>query len=599
MENKMLGQYEIKGKIGQGGMANVFLGYDTSLGREVAIKVLDTYFAREPAFAARFEREARTVTGLEHSHIVPVYDYGRFKGLPYLVMRFMRGGSLKKRLEKGPLTLIQAKPIIQRVASALDYAHAIGIIHRDLKPDNILFDQENNAFLADFGVVKLAESSTTYTQTGNTLGTPAYMSPEQAQAVEQLDHRSDIYSLGVILYEMLTGDIPYKADSSLGQAMMHVLEPVPRILKANPDLPKVCETIVQKAMAKDRDDRYASASELAEALEMATRSDAASANVATVVTASEPIEPASTLPGSVMASSIERFRLDMRPTEVKGQGLVRVLIHNEGNYDSTYTISGWDPGEAIQIDVPRRRLKVAAGHQGSIDVNVSSKKRPFLGRNQLSSFQIHVSTPTGDPQSLTGKLQIHPIIPAWLLLAVLGLFLLAAGAFFYLRGEEPSAVAVAVTDTPTFEATTQTADSETVFANIYSHQFGFTLEDADILKRTLEENGIPAQVLIHRDPNPPDAIFIGALVGAEEARIAISSVPYEIKYIFRPDYPAQEGGDPSGFLIGIGYMSTHYQDFRDSLSEPVEVSAEDLMYLTEPGLSNSEFQRRLREITQF
>jgi hypothetical protein len=141
--------------------------------------------------------------------------------------------------------------------------------------------------------------------------------------------------------------------------------------------------------------------------------------------------------------------------------------------------------------------------------------------------------------------------------------------------------------------------SQTVSADIYAHQRGFTLEDAEKLKRILEENGISSRVVMHRDPHSPDAIFIGAFVGAQEARTAISAVPYEIKYLFRPDYPGAEGGDPSGFLIGIGYMSTHYKEFRGQLSEPIKISAEELKYLTELGLSNAEFQRRLRQITRF
>lgn len=272
MANPLINQYEVRRKLGRGGMANVVLAFDTHLEREVAIKLLDSYFARDATFSARFEREAKAITSLEHSHIVPVYDYGHYKGLPFLVMRYMKGGSLGKHLQKGPLSVGKASRIMERVASALDFAHANGLVHRDLKPDNILFDQDGLAFLADFGIVKMAESATTYTQTGNTLGTPAYMSPEQAKAVTKIDGRSDIYSLGVILYETLTGDIPYKSDTTLGQAMMHVLEPVPRILEANPELPPFCEEIIQKAMAKDPNDRYATATELARDLHNVARS---------------------------------------------------------------------------------------------------------------------------------------------------------------------------------------------------------------------------------------------------------------------------------------------------------------------------------------
>ncbi len=296
MEQQVIGNYEIRSKLGAGGMANVFLAFDTNLEREVALKVLESYFARDPEFAVRFDREAKAITSLEHSNIVPVYDYGQYKGLPYLVMRHMQGGSLGKKLKDGPLALEAAAGVLSRIASALDFAHSRGIIHRDLKPDNILFDREGNAFLADFGVVKLAESSTSFTQTGNILGTPAYMSPEQAKAIEQLDRRSDIYSLGVILYEMLTGDIPYKADTTLGQAMMHVLEPVPRILEANPDLPDECEPIIQTAMAKDRTARYASAGELAGALQAVIRQRAFAA-----VRTQEGVQPRAAPPNPVSA----------------------------------------------------------------------------------------------------------------------------------------------------------------------------------------------------------------------------------------------------------------------------------------------------------
>ncbi|MBE2223801.1 MAG: protein kinase [Anaerolineae bacterium] len=431
MANKMMGHYEIRGKIGQGGMANVFLGYDTNLEREVAIKILETYFARESTFSARFEREAKVITSLEHSYIVPVYDYGHFKGLPYLVMRYMRGGSLKSHLEKGPFTMRQADPIIQRLASALDYAHENGIVHRDLKPDNILFDREDNAFLADFGIVKLAESSTTFTQTGNTLGTPAYMSPEQAKAIEQVDHRSDIYSLGVILYEMLTGDVPYKADTTLGQAMMHVLEPVPRILEANPDLPVVCEDIIQKAMAKDRDDRYATAGALAEALASAIQTGSAkTVETAVVVSTVLPLPKTETATKQSQAVREDRFHLEMSPHELKGKGTVSLLVLNEGDQSSIYTITGRDATGEIQFGITQRRLRVPAGEEKSVDVGIVPPKRQLLGRKQTLPFQIYATPDTSEPQFETGHLQISPTIPLWVL-PLLAVLFLAAGTFAF------------------------------------------------------------------------------------------------------------------------------------------------------------------------
>ena len=167
------------------------------------------------------------------------------------------------------------------------------------------------------------------------------------------------------------------------------------------------------------------------------------------------------------------------------------------------------------------------------------------------------------------------------------------------RQENNESVPVDIPPTAGISRSIDSSTSETISAVIYSHKLGFTREDAETLQRVLENNGIRSRILVHRDPNPPDAVFIGALVGAKEARIAISSVPYEIKYIFGPDYPGTEGGDPSGLLIGIGYLSSHFRESRGPLSEPVKVSALALKSITEPGLSNAEFQRRLRNIEKW
>jgi serine/threonine protein kinase len=427
--NKLMNQYEVRGRIGQGGMANVFLGYDLNLEREVAIKVLETYFARESAFAARFELEAKVVTSLEHSYIVPVYDYGHFKGLPYLVMRYMRGGSLRDRLANGAMTVEQVNPVLQRIASALDYAHAKRIIHRDLKPDNILFDIEGNAFLADFGIVKMAESSTTFTQTGNTLGTPAYMSPEQAKAVVEVDYRSDIYSLGVVLYEMLTGDVPYKADTNLGQAMMHVLEPVPRILEVNPDLPYYCEEIISKALAKERNDRYTTVGKLADALSKAIQPVEAKAKERVVVDSNvvPPRDKDINLTQNLPFNG-KLYHLEMNPSKLKGKGVVRFSIYNDGNQTNTYTVTGHDADGEIQFDIPQRHLRVVAGEIASINIEIAPRKRPLLARSKTIPFHIYATLSSGDPQFESGKLQIQSIIPLWLF--PLLIVLLLAGSVF-------------------------------------------------------------------------------------------------------------------------------------------------------------------------
>ncbi len=265
MSEQTIGRYEIIEKIGDGGMAAVFLAHDPILNRDVAVKVLPPSLLKEDDLIQRFQREAQTIANLEHRAIVPVHDHGKDEQGPYLVMRHMRGGSLYDKLQRGPLSIKEASDVLSRIADALDRAHKAGVIHRDLKPGNILFDDDGKAYLADFGIVKLANADVPITITATVIGTPAYMSPEQAKS-EDLDGRSDIYALGVILYEMLVGQPPYHATTPLALAMKHVTEPVPRILNANPSLPPDCERIIQKAMAKERDDRYGTAQEMADDL---------------------------------------------------------------------------------------------------------------------------------------------------------------------------------------------------------------------------------------------------------------------------------------------------------------------------------------------
>jgi serine/threonine-protein kinase len=246
-------------------MATVYRAYDPRFKREIAIKLLPREFLHDPTFRARFEREAQTIAALEHPAIVPVYDYGEENDQPYLVMRLMTGGSLADRLANGPLPLIETSHILSRLAPALDRAHSLGIVHRDLKPGNILFDGDGNPYISDFGLAKLTQSNTQLSQSG-VMGTPAYMSPEQARGDKEIDGRADLYALGAILYQMLTGKLPYEADTPIGLVLKHVTEPPPRLREARPDLPQACDAIVAQAMAKEPDKRFSTASRLTEAL---------------------------------------------------------------------------------------------------------------------------------------------------------------------------------------------------------------------------------------------------------------------------------------------------------------------------------------------
>ena len=255
----MIGRYRIKAELGRGGMSTVYLAHDPLFDRDVAIKLLPLELLHQPTFRRRFEREAKVVAALEHPAIVPVYDFGENDGQPFLVMRFMTGGSLSERLNQGPISLKESAQMIAHLASALDEVHAHGVIHRDLKPSNILFDQRGQPFISDFGTAKLQDAQTKLTDTGGAVGTPAYMSPEQIQANADLDGRSDIYTLGVILFEMLSGSHPFETNTPIAIAVKHMFEPVPRLLDMDPNLPANCQAVIAKAMAKKKEDRHATA----------------------------------------------------------------------------------------------------------------------------------------------------------------------------------------------------------------------------------------------------------------------------------------------------------------------------------------------------
>lgn len=265
MSLEKIGRYEIKKELGRGGMATVYQAYDPNFERDVAIKVLPRAFLHDPQFRVRFEREAKTVAALEHAAIVPVYDFGEEDGQPYIVMRMMSGGDLAEKLKGGSLSYQEAAKITERLAAGLDAAHNKGIVHRDMKPGNILFDQYDNAFLSDFGIARLTHGS--HTLTGeNIIGTPAYMSPEQVQGEKALDGRSDLYSLGIIFFQMLTGDTPYQATTPAKVMMMHILDPIPDLATIKPDVPTEISLWMLKSLAKDPDDRFATAKEMEDAL---------------------------------------------------------------------------------------------------------------------------------------------------------------------------------------------------------------------------------------------------------------------------------------------------------------------------------------------
>ncbi len=266
----IIGHYEILESIGRGGMAEVYKGRHTRLDRTVAIKVLPASLATDDDFRERFEREARAIAALKHPHIVQVFDFGDLEGMYYMVMEYIAGRDLAHRLrEGGPLPLAEAVALSQGVASALDYAHGQGLVHRDVKPSNVMLepagDQAPRAILTDFGIAKIVSGGGQVTKTGM-LGTLDYMAPEQIRASKDIDGRADIYALGVMVYQMVAGRLPFTGDSP-GQIMLaHLQKAAPDPRTFTPDLPEPAALALLRALAKNPDERYATAQAFIDAL---------------------------------------------------------------------------------------------------------------------------------------------------------------------------------------------------------------------------------------------------------------------------------------------------------------------------------------------
>jgi serine/threonine protein kinase len=274
LTGKTLGSYRVLEPLGRGGMAEVYKGYHPLLDRYVAIKVLHAHFSADAQFADRFQREAATVAKLRHPNIVQVHDFGVQDGISYMAMEYVEGITLKERLinaraAAAPLPWAESVSILQQVAAALDHAHAHGLVHRDVKPANILLrnsatDVKREVILTDFGIAKILEG-VQFTTTGMSMGTPDYMAPEQVHG-EPVSARTDVYALGIVFFEMLTGVLPFSADTPVAVLLKHVSDapPSPRLLV--PTLPEAIDDVVQCALAKRPIERYASAGELAAAV---------------------------------------------------------------------------------------------------------------------------------------------------------------------------------------------------------------------------------------------------------------------------------------------------------------------------------------------
>ena len=268
LTGKQFGHYQIVAPLGEGGMAAVYKAYQPNMERFVALKVLPRHMSSSEEFVLRFRREAKLLAQLQHPHILPVFDYGEADGYPYIVMPFVQSGTLAELLQQKRLSFPEIRRIITQIGEALNPAHLRGMIHRDIKPSTVLIDESGNCLLTDFGLARMAESATKITSSSTVMGTPAYMSPEQGTG-SNLDQRSDIYSLGIILYEMVTGRVPYTAETPVAVVFKHIQDPLPSARKINPDLPESVELVLLKALEKNPADRYQTADEFVRAIQKA------------------------------------------------------------------------------------------------------------------------------------------------------------------------------------------------------------------------------------------------------------------------------------------------------------------------------------------
>ena len=281
------GAYRIVEPLGRGGMASVYRAYEAALDRYVALKVLPGEFLHDETFAERFRREAKVIARLEHPNVIPIHAFGIEGGIPWMAMRLVSGGALSSLLGGSRLTHERIITILRGAADALDYAHGRGVVHRDVKPQNILLDEAERVYLADFGIAKMVEGSGALTQTGMITGTPQYMAPEQATG-QPVDQRVDIYALGVVAYEMLTGRVPFSADTPVAVLMKHVTEPMP--IPPASSVPEPLVRALLKAMAKKPEERWPTAGAFVRALEH---------GLAEVPTAAIPVAATATVPAAL------------------------------------------------------------------------------------------------------------------------------------------------------------------------------------------------------------------------------------------------------------------------------------------------------------
>jgi serine/threonine protein kinase len=441
--------YRIDGVIGEGGMGTIYRATDVNLMRPVAVKVMHGELAEDPAFQDRFLQEARAAARLDHPSIVRVYHFGRGAGLLYIVMELVDGVSLGAYLRQlakvnQVVRLEETLVLIAQAADALGYAHRQGVVHRDVKPDNILVkrldrpdrpgDPPLRAMLTDFGLAKLLEADSD-TQAGLMMGTLPYMSPEQVFD-RPTDGRSDIYSLGVVLYQLATGRLPLDIRSPERALEAHQYESIPAPRAIHPGVPQAVEQIILRALSRRVDNRYQTAEELAADLRRAaTGMDNQEARAFAQDSDSTIVSMVTEFP-----TPARRLEWDMRPRELRDEGVCRVLLQNNAPAAQTVALAVETPRGGLFADAAQKQVTLVPGQKGVVDFYLQPMKRPFTGRKREWPFIIRV-TPTSQPAAasgMEGRVTVLPQLPWWLAILLPVLLLSLCGLVIWMLTSLPA-----------------------------------------------------------------------------------------------------------------------------------------------------------------
>src|SRR5215210_6545598 len=386
-------RYRLEEKIGSGGMSSVYRAFDPTLERWVAIKLMHRDISHDPDQLERFRREARAVARLNHPHIVTVIDAGEDDGAPYIVFEYVEGETLKERIRRqGRLPVSEAVAYAIEIGRALECAHLNRLVHRDVKPQNVLIDPDGRAKVTDFGIARSLEAQG-LTATGRVLGTTDYVSPEQALGHE-VTGQSDIYSLGIVLYEMLSGEVPYKADTQVAVAMKHVREPLPDVQRRRPEISAALAAVIEHATAKETRHRYATADSMVHDLEEVLAIEAAR----TGETTGEATSVLRTLPGDTADFAPGRLRHPRR--RLFASTLVLALVAGGIAWFVTRTESG--PGPAVGPQSPGlHEVKLAVDAAGDYDPEGDGEESPDQARNAIDGNR----TTNWDTETYSGGFQ--------------------------------------------------------------------------------------------------------------------------------------------------------------------------------------------------